>query len=77
MVASAVGGLPYVVEDARTGVLVDGHDPADHAEAVLGVLRDPRRQASLGDEAARRALRLTWDVTAREVRSVYDELLCR
>ena len=77
VVASAVGGLPYVVEDARTGVLVDGHDPADHAEAVLGVLRDPRRQASLGDEAARRALRLTWDVTAREVRSVYDELLCR
>jgi D-inositol-3-phosphate glycosyltransferase len=75
VVAAAVGGLRYVVEDGVTGSLVDGHDPSDHADAVLRILRDPPLQASLGDEAARRALRLTWDVTAREVRAVYDELV--
>ena len=75
VVASAVGGLRYVVEDGVTGSLVEGHDPTDHAEAVLRVLREPGLQSSLGEAAARRALHLTWDVTAREVRSVYDDLL--
>ena len=75
VVASAVGGLRYVVRDGVTGWLVEGHDPADHAEAVLGVLRDPTRQAKVGEEAARLALHLTWEVTAREVRAVYEELV--
>jgi D-inositol-3-phosphate glycosyltransferase len=74
VVAASVGGLRYVVEDGRTGFLVEGHDPADHAEQVLRILRRPSLQATLGREAARQALRFTWDVTAREVLRVYDEL---
>jgi D-inositol-3-phosphate glycosyltransferase len=75
VVAAAVGGLRYVVDDGVTGTLVEGHDPTDHAAALLDVLRDPARQSALGDAAARHALHLTWDVTAREVRDVYGELL--
>jgi D-inositol-3-phosphate glycosyltransferase len=75
VVAASVGGLRYVVEDGRTGYLVEGHDAAEHAERVLRVLRDPALQASIGAEASRRALRFTWDVTADEVRRVYDEVV--
>ncbi len=75
VVAAAVGGLRYVVDDGVTGTLVEGHDPTDHAAALLDVLRDPARQSALGAAAARHALHLTWDVTAREVRHVYGELL--
>jgi len=75
VVAASVGGLRHVVGHGATGYLVEGHDPGDHAEPLLEILRDPRRQAALGDEGARQALRFTWDVTAREVRGVYDELL--
>jgi D-inositol-3-phosphate glycosyltransferase len=75
VVAAAVGGLRYVVEDGRTGFVVDGHDPGDHADRVLQILRDPDLQAGLGARAARQALRFTWDATAGEVRSVYEELL--
>ena len=49
VVAAAVGGLPYVVEDGRTGFLVEGHDPGDHADRLLQILRDPgssRRSAT-------------------------------
>ncbi|HEX6132123.1 MAG TPA: D-inositol-3-phosphate glycosyltransferase [Actinomycetota bacterium] len=75
VVATAVGGLRHVVRDGRTGFLVEGHDPGDHAERILAVLRDARLQERLGAEAARAALRFTWDVTADGVVSVYDELL--
>ena len=42
VVAARVGGLPYVVEDGRTGFLVEGHDPASTRSACSTVLRDPR-----------------------------------
>ena len=75
VVAADVGGLPYAVEDGRTGFLVEGHDPGDHADRVLQILRDDRLQADLGVEAARQALRFTWDATTDEMVAVYDEVL--
>jgi D-inositol-3-phosphate glycosyltransferase len=75
VVAASVGGLRYVVDDGRTGFLVEGHDAGDHADQALRILRDRRLQALLGDTGAREALRFTWDVTAREVGSVYREIL--
>ena len=77
VVAASVGGLRYVVQDGRTGFLVEGHDAGDHADLALRILRDPVLQASLGAEGARQALRFTWDVTADEVLGVYLELAGR
>ena len=75
VIASRVGGLPFVVEDDRTGFLVEGHDPRAHTAPLLAILRDHALRDRLGTEAARRALRFTWDATADEVARVYRELL--
>lgn len=75
VVAAAVGGLRYVIEDGATGFLVEGHDPADHAGRLLQVLRDPGLADRLGARATRQALRFTWDATATELAAVYAELL--
>jgi D-inositol-3-phosphate glycosyltransferase len=75
VVAAEVGGLRYVVEDGVTGFLVEGHDPSDHAERVLELLRDPDLAARMGRAAVAHAARFSWDATATEIRSVYDELI--
>ncbi|MDP9330026.1 MAG: D-inositol-3-phosphate glycosyltransferase [Actinomycetota bacterium] len=75
VVAASVGGLRYVVEDGRSGFLVEGHDPADHAERLLQILRDDDLATRLGKEAARQALRFTWDATTNGLLDVYSELL--
>ena len=75
VVAARVGGLRYVVEDGRTGFLVEGHDPGDHAARVLEVLTDAELQRGLGARGAERALRFTWDATADAVLGVYREVL--
>ena len=54
VVAAAVGGLRFVVGDGRTGFLVEGHDPADHAERMLQILRDPALADRLGAALRRR-----------------------
>lgn len=75
VVAAAVGGLRYVVVDGITGFLVEGHDPADHADRLLDLLRDPEGAGRMGAAGATQALRFSWDATAAEIRSVYGELL--
>ncbi|MGZ8606001.1 MAG: D-inositol-3-phosphate glycosyltransferase [Actinomycetota bacterium] len=77
VVAAAVGGLRYVVADGATGYLVEGHDPGDHADRVLEILRDRPRARCMGDAAVGHSLRFSWDTTAAEIRSVYGELLRR
>lgn len=48
VVASAVGGLPEVVADGETGLLVPPDDPHSLAAAVLELLDDPGRAAAMG-----------------------------
>jgi len=77
VVAAAVGGLRYSVVDGVTGFLVEGHDPADHADRLLELLGSPDRAEALGSAAVRHAMRFSWDSTAAQIESVYRELLPR
>lgn len=52
VVASRVGGIPEVVQDGATGILVPPGDPGALASAVIGLLRDRERARRLGDAAA-------------------------
>jgi len=75
VVAAAVGGLRYVVDDGVTGFLVEGHDPGDHAERLLRLLREPRSASRMGEAGVVQSLRFSWDATTAEILSVYRELL--
>jgi len=82
VVASAVGGIPEVVEDGVTGVLVryDEKDPAAFesglAEAIESVIADPAAAARMGEAGRKRAVRdFGWDAIARRTVAVYEEIL--
>jgi glycosyltransferase involved in cell wall biosynthesis len=55
VLASAVGGLPEVVEHGRSGWLLPVGDVEAACAAALGLLRDRRRLAEAGRQARRRA----------------------
>ncbi len=82
VVASAVGGIPEVVDDGVTGLLVpyDEGDPGAFesalAEALARVLGDPAGAARLGAAGRERAVReFGWDRVARRTAGIYEELL--
>jgi D-inositol-3-phosphate glycosyltransferase len=71
VVASRVGGLPYVVLDDESGFLVAGHDPADYAEALGRILFDPETAADLSAGAVKRAETFSWDGTVDRLLELY------
>ena len=80
VVASAVGGIPEVVDDGVTGVLVPYHEdaPADFerglAEAVNAVVADPQRARAMGVAGRERAVaEFSWDTIAEQTMDVYAQ----
>ena len=61
VVATAVGGVPDVVEDGATGRLVPGRDPQALARALLEALGEPERAARWAVEARVRVRRFSAD----------------
>ncbi|PWI13630.1 hypothetical protein DI272_05340 [Streptomyces sp. Act143] len=47
VIAAEAGGLPAAVRDGVSGVLVPGHDPADHARATADVCTAALRERRL------------------------------
>jgi D-inositol-3-phosphate glycosyltransferase len=74
VVAAAVGGLRTLVDDGRTGFLVEGREPRAFAARVDELLARPELAASMGGAAAARSLDYTWSTTAARLRRVYADL---
>ena len=72
VVAARVGGLSTAVADGVSGVLVDGHDPADYATELHRLLVDDDLRQTMGHKAVRHAESFGWDVTAERTLEVYN-----
>jgi len=77
VVAAAVGGLTTLVDDGRTGFLVDDADPATYADRIASILDDPRLALELSRAAAETAAGYTWSTTAGRLRRLYADLGAR
>jgi glycosyltransferase involved in cell wall biosynthesis len=78
VVASDAGGLPEVVEDGVTGLVVPRGDSTALAQAIGSLLADPDRRRAMGQAGRARALRLfDWDRSAEQFEQVYREVAAR
>jgi glycogen synthase len=76
VVATRVGGIPEVVVDGETGLLVPPESPSELARAIDEVLRDRERAAEMGRKGRQRVERLfTWEKVARRTVELYETLL--
>jgi len=75
VVATRVGGLPLLVEDGASGLLVPPRDRDALAGAIAELLRDPARRAEMGERGRERQQR-DYDEAAmvRRFEALYEEL---
>lgn len=76
VVAAAVGGIPEVVEDSKTGVLIPPHSPGPMAEVLIALAREPERVARMGADARAHIVpRFGQERMVMRIESLYEELI--
>ena len=75
IVATRAGGIPEVVADGRTGLLVPPRDPSAMADAIVRLLADPELRAKMGAAGlARVRERFSAEAMVRNTLRVYERV---
>ena len=76
VVAANAGGLPFVIDDGETGILVDPDAPeTTWADEIARVLQDDALRTRLSTAARAEAQRWTWRASSEQVVDYYDEVI--
>jgi glycosyltransferase involved in cell wall biosynthesis len=73
VLASRVGGVPEIVLDERTGVLLDPNDQSDWIRALRDLCVDSGKRQRFGDAGRCRAREFDWDQTASRYVEAYQD----
>ncbi len=75
VVATRAGGVPEIVDEGRTGLLVDPASSPQLAQAICRLLQDPDLRRRLGNDGQRRAKkRFSAEQHAREMGRVFGQV---
>ena len=74
-IAFAVGGIPEVIEDEVSGLLVKPEDTAAFAGAAATLIADPRLRARLAESARNRAKTFDALEMTKQTEAVYQDVL--
>jgi glycosyltransferase involved in cell wall biosynthesis len=74
VIASRIGGLPDLVDDGRTGILVEPGDPAALAGAMRRALQAPDEFGAMAVAARARAPRFMATEVVQRIMRIYDGL---
>ncbi len=76
VVSTRVGGIPYIVEHGRNGLLVEPDRPEPMAAAVLRLLREPQMARRFVSEGRRDCeSTYSWDAARRRWSATYGQLV--
>ncbi len=76
VVATRVGGIPEIIRDGETGLLIPPEEPEQLAEALLRLLRNPQEGEKFGERGrAVVAREFNVETMARRTAEVYREVL--
>jgi glycosyltransferase involved in cell wall biosynthesis len=75
VVATAMGGIPDLVVEGETGLLVPPSDPRALAGAIQSLLANASERARLGEAGQRRSLMFSATAVVPRIESAYREVI--
>jgi glycosyltransferase involved in cell wall biosynthesis len=73
IVATKVGGVPEVVEDDVTGILVSPSDPEGMASAIMEILAHPERMTIMGEQGRKKVERFDIKTATESIEILYQK----
>ena len=75
VVASNVGGIPYVLEDGKMGLLFECGNINDLVEKLIILLQNSELREKMGESGRERAKDFSWDAIAKRMVEIYREVM--
>jgi glycosyltransferase involved in cell wall biosynthesis len=77
VVATRVGGVPFLVEDGASGYLIAPSDATSLTTCLERLIREPRMRDAMGERGREIAQNYTWPKIAEKVEAIYLDLVAR
>lgn len=75
VVSTCVGGVPFIVNDGRTALLVPPNDPDAMAQAILRFGQDPEFAGQVSAAALAEVQRYRWSAVRQQLRAAYEDAM--
>ena len=75
IIASSVGGIPFLVKNNENGYLVEAEDIDGLANKIISLLYNKDLQVKMGATSLERVKQFTWDNIADQTAKIYRELI--
>lgn len=75
VIGTAVGGIPDVIQNEETGLLIRPRDPDAISRAIIKMFKDKNFSQSLAKKAKEKINRFDWNVIADQVSDLYSSLI--
>ncbi|MBI5680849.1 MAG: glycosyltransferase family 4 protein [Methanobacterium sp.] len=75
VIASNVGGIPYLVNDGENGFLVMPGEVDELSDKLITLLKDKKLQEKMGNESLKRSEDFDWNKISDKTIEVYNELI--
>ena len=76
LVGANVGGIPQIIADGETGILVPPKNSESLSCAIVSLLIDDEKRTTIGLNARKRAENeFSWQVIARKTQKVYNKIV--
>ena len=73
VISTDVGGMPYLIEDGKDGILVPQNDVSAMAAAIEDLLQNPEECRQIARAAYEKVRRFDWEIVKEEWISVLNE----
>jgi glycosyltransferase involved in cell wall biosynthesis len=75
VVSTRIGGIPFIIQDGSTGLLVPSREPSAIANAVTRLIRDPALARRLADTALNAVQQYSWERVRDRLLKIYGSVL--
>ena len=75
VIASNVGGVPEIVSNRETGLLVKSANPDELTESIIEIVSNPELRERISAKARKLIENFSWRNSARHVMNVYQKIL--
>ena len=76
VIVSNVGGLPEVVDDGKTGIIIEKENPNQLADELIKLITNPVLRIEMGKKGRLKVLNeYNWIESVKQMLSVYQECL--